>query len=92
MLDTLTMHRRPTDAGFDDQQAVAIIDSITGGVATKQDLDLLRSEMHETRAELKGEIKVVETKIDTLGNRRTLMFGVAILAVIGPALWRVLGP
>jgi len=92
MLDTLTMHRRLTDAGFNDRQAVAIIDSITGGVATKQDLDLLRSEMHEMRTELKGDIKVVETKIDALGNRLTLMFGIAILAVIVPALWRVLTP
>jgi hypothetical protein len=72
--------------------AVAIIDPISGGVATKQDLDPARSELHGPRDGLKADIKVVETKVEGLDNRVTLMFGVAILTVIVPALGRVPTP
>ena len=67
LLDTLQMHRRMRDAGFPEEQADAVTESIanivTGQLATKEDLRELRSEMLDKFAEVRGEIAEVRGEI-----------------------------
>jgi hypothetical protein len=81
-MDTLAMHRRLTGAGFEDRQAEAIIDAITGGVATKQDLDLLRTE-------LKGEMALLGARVDKLDQKMTLTLWGLGIAILAPAVTKL---
>ena len=74
-MDTLAMHRTLTEANLTKEQADAIIKVMQGGVATKQDLDLF-----ELR--LAGRIKRLENKVN-------LILGGVVLAVIAPAVARL---
>jgi hypothetical protein len=92
MLDTHAMHKGLTDAGFAEAQADAILKAITGGVATKHDVDLLRAEMNGRFAVVEGRLTAIDVKLEALSQRVTVLFGIAIVAVAVPALWRILTP
>lgn len=83
VMDTLVMHRTLTDAGMSSVQADAVIKVIQGGVATKQDLDM-------AVLRLERRIDGVEGRIERLENKVNLLVGVAILAVLAPALTRLI--
>ena len=59
--DTISEMRRLRDAGFAQEQAEAITRSIhsgvTGGVATKADLETFRSEVREEISALRSEVR-----------------------------------
>jgi hypothetical protein len=73
-MDTLTMHRTLTGVGIPDHQADAIIQVMQGGVATKQDLELVKLELG--------------ARIDKLDNKVNLVLIGVVLAVIAPAFVR----
>lgn len=122
-MDTLAMHRTLTDAKLTSEQADAIIRVIEGGVATKQDLQLLQQslalveqglkqdmallqrDLAQVEQKLRQEIALVEQKlrhelnlmearlagrIERLENKVNLILGGVVLAVIAPAITRLL--
>ena len=70
------MHRTLTEAGFTPEQAEAVVKVLQGGVATKHDLDLA--------------VARLEGRIDRLDSKINLILVVAVLAVLAPAVSRLL--
>ncbi len=71
--NTIAEVQRLRDAGFEQKQAEAITLSIhsgvTGGVATKADLDLLKADLEVQGAEIRTEIAEVRTEIAALDKK-----------------------
>jgi hypothetical protein len=86
-MDTLTMHRTLTDAGFTPQQAEAVVKVLQGGVATKQDLDLAVTRLE---GRLDSAVARLDGRIDRLDSKINLILVVAVLAVLAPAVTRLL--
>jgi hypothetical protein len=86
-MDTLVMHRTLTEAGMPSGQADAVVKVIQGGVVTKQDLDLAASGI---RHDLDVAVVKIESRIERLENKLNLLFGIAILAVLAPAVTRLI--
>lgn len=89
-MGTLTMHRTLTDAGVPPGHADAMLKVIQGGVVTKQDLEIAVTKLDH-------RISSVETglagRIERLENKVNLLFGVGLLAVLAPAVTRlIVGP
>lgn len=100
-MDTLVMHRTLTEAGFPEKQADAVVKVLQGGVVTKQDLDLagtrLKQDLDLATTGLKQDLDLattrLESRIERLENKVNLILGVAVLAVLAPAVTRLLvGP
>ncbi len=70
------MHRTLTEAGFTPEQAEAVVKVLQGGVVTKHDLDLA--------------VARLEGRIDRLDSKSNLILVVAVLAVLAPAVSRLL--
>ncbi len=83
MMDTLVMHRTLTEAGIPGNQADAILKVIQGGIVTKQDLDL-------AVMKLERRIDGVEGRIERLDGKVNLLFGIGIIAVLAPAITRLI--
>lgn len=80
------MHRTLTDAGVPPGQADAMVKVIHGGVVTKQDLEIAVTK-------LERRIDSVDGRIERLGNKVNLLFGVGLLTVLAPAVTRlIVGP
>ena len=83
--DTIAEVQRLRDSGLEQAQAEAITRAIhagvTGGVATKADLDLVRTE-------LQGEIQLVRTELQ--GEMQTLRTDLKWIMIIGAAILGVL--
>jgi hypothetical protein len=78
--DTHKFIRKLESAGFTTDQAEAVADAFRDAsgeaeLATKRDIDLLRSELRELKAELSGEMKL---------NR--WMLGAIVVAEVAPFL------
>ena len=69
--NTIAEVQRLRDAGFEQKQAEAITLSIhsgvTGGVATKADLDLLKADLEVQGAQTRAEIAALDKKIEVQG-------------------------
>lgn len=102
MLDTLTVARTLTDAGFEPRQADALTAAIrqaaeAGDHASRTDLAELRAESRsdftEFRAEVRSEIAEFRTDLAGRDSRLTWRFAGAMLAQTGliAALIRLLG-
>ncbi len=103
-MDTPAMHRTLTAAKLTSEQADAIVRVIEGGVATKQDLALLRRDLAQVEQNLRQEIALIEQKlehemsllearlagrIERLENKVNLIPGGVVLAVPAPAIVRL---
>jgi hypothetical protein len=67
-IDTLKVARRLREAGFTEPQAEAVVGAvqeatIAGDLATKADLEPLRAETAELRAEVKAEIAELRAEV-----------------------------
>ena len=85
MFDT---HRAVTalkEAGFEDDQAVALVstigDAMTGGLATKADIAQLRAESKSDIAGLRAEVKsdIADLRVDLY--RQLWLLGIAIVTL-----------
>ena len=95
--DTIAEVQRLRDSGLEQAQAEAITRAIhagvTGGVATKADLDLVqrdvqlvRQEVQTVKTELQGEIQTVKTElVEDIGNVRTDVQKIHTLIATGQA-------
>ena len=110
-MDTLAMHRTLTDAKLTSEQADAIIKVIEGGVATKQDLQLLQQSLALVEQGLKQDLALLRQEVDQkimlirhemslmearlagrierLENKVNLILGGVVLAVLAPAIVRL---
>lgn len=103
-MDTLEMHRTPTDVGVPPRQADAFVKVPRGGVATRQDLEILekrltsridkaeaglRTRINQAEARLDRRIDQVEAKIDKLATVMQPMFGAVLLGVLAPLIVRL---
>jgi hypothetical protein len=84
MMDMLVMHRTLTEAGIPGNQADAILKVIQGGVANKQDLDLAVMKLERRMDTIEGRIERLDGKVNPL-------FGVGLIAVLAPAITRLIG-
>ena len=100
--NTIAEVQRLRDAGFAQAQAEAITLSIhagvTGGVASKADLGVLRADLGELRADLERVEERLEAKIDSQGvalEAKIEKQGAVLEAKISAAkfdlTWRLLG-
>ena len=66
--DTLRAMESLRDSGFEESQARAVVDTfkdaVAGSVATKADLQEVKSELQEVKAELQAEIQEVRTGLE----------------------------
>jgi hypothetical protein len=86
-MDTLAMHRTLTEAGFTAQQAEAVVEVLQGGVVTKHDLDMAVAKLESSIQWLDSKL---ESSIQRLDNKINLILVVAVLAVLAPAIIRLL--
>ena len=66
--DTLRAMESLRDSGFEESQARAVVDTfkdaVAGSVATKADLQEVKTELQEVKAELQAEIQEVRTGLE----------------------------
>lgn len=79
LFDTLSYTKKLREAGVPEKQAEvqaeAIAEALSGQLATKSDVELLRKDLQLSHSELRGDFKIVKW-----------MLGVVISANIGLAL------
>lgn len=84
MFDTLLYTKKLEAAGMTRDQAEAqvnvIAEMVVDGVATKQDIGLLKAETQKEFAELRLEIAAFEAKLLGLEHRLTLRMGAMFAA------------
>ena len=95
LFDTHKAVKDLQEAGFDEAQAEAVVatvgTAIVGNVATKQDVNDLRSEMRATVAtkqevsDLRSEMQAMELRI-TLRMGGLIVAGVALIVALGKLL------
>ena len=88
--DTLKAARRLQDeAGFDEKQAAVLVSTFAEGVgenlATKADLAVLRSDLKETSAHLRAEMRELEQRVYVRVGAMLSGLAVFLTAVIGIA-------
>ena len=96
--NTIAEVQRLRDAGFEQRQAEAITLSIhsgvTGGVATKADLDLLKADIDLLKADIEVQGAALEKQIIAL-DKKIEVQGASLEAKIATAkfdlTWRLLG-
>ena len=92
------MHHTLTDAGFTPEQAAAVVKVLQGGAVTKHDLDLAVARL-ESRIDsavatsddpIDSAFARLEGRFDRLDSKLDLILVVAVLAVLAPAVSRLL--
>ena len=80
MFDTLKASQRLREAGFEEEQADAVVDLLAGGVwesvATKSDIELLRSDT-------KSDIELLRAEVRALEQRMTIRLGGLVAVATG---------
>ena len=93
-IDTLAFSKSLKAAGADEKLADAIVEGLskvdTSDLASKDDINTLRSEINDLRGEMKDEIVHLDKKIDTLRgemqvmeHRMTIKLGSMMLVGVG---------
>jgi len=85
--------RRLRDAGLPQEQAeavtLAIHAGVTGGVATKADVEAFRGDVNRDIEALRGDVRRLDTRIDAQSDRIVLRLGV-VMAATAAALFAAL--
>jgi len=94
IFDTLKAAQELRKTGFEDRQAEAVVETISKAVsetvATKADLQLLRSDVELLQQSVDSRFEKMEIKVDALENRIVLKLGglmvtmIFVLLAIGP--------
>ena len=94
IFDTLKAAQELRKTGFEDRQAEAVVETISKAVsetvATKADLQLLRSDVELLRQSVDSRFEKMEIKVDALENKIVLKLGglmvtmIFVLLAIGP--------
>ena len=98
IFDTLKAAQELRKTGFEDRQAEAVVETISKAVsetvATKADLQLLRSEFELLRQSVDSRFEKMEIKFDAMENKIVIKLGalivtmIFVLLAIGPLYFR----
>ena len=90
--DTLKASKAMKAAGFDDAQVEAVIatvgDAVGGNVATKADMQALRTDVQAFKADMQADMQALRTDMQALEQRMTIRLGGLI--VVGVSFLTVL--
>ena len=91
MFDTLSASRRLREVGFEEKQADAVVgllaEDVSGNIATKSDIELLReattSDIELLRADTKRDNELLRAELRALEQRMTIRLGGLVAVATG---------